>query len=104
MSDIWFPWKHPRARKEHKCDACRRRIDPGEYYTISAGVDMGRFTSFKMCVHCEAMLKFIDYDSEFGPEDFIEFDPYSIPEFRMKVYFNKKWRNNAGELYPVPEK
>jgi hypothetical protein len=104
MSDIWFPWTHPRARKEHKCDTCYRRIDPGEQYTRGSGVYDGRMTSFKMCAHCKVMLSFIDYDNEYGPEDFIEFEPASIPELRMKVYFNKRWRNNAGELYPIPEK
>ncbi|HWA67144.1 MAG TPA: hypothetical protein VG899_12350 [Mycobacteriales bacterium] len=45
---------HPRARKEHRCDECRRIIKSGEVYQRFAGKCDGYLSSYTTCSHCEA--------------------------------------------------
>lgn len=41
-----------KARKQHLCDECRRKINPGEKYENVFGVWEGRADTFKTCSHC----------------------------------------------------
>lgn len=102
MSDIWFPWTHPTARKNHRCDLCSRRIGLGEKYVRGSGIWEGSPTSWKSCAHCEAMLDRIDYDDTFSPDDFENFEPRDMEELRAFVYYLRQWRNRDGDLYPIP--
>lgn len=47
-----------RARKPHRCDECRRTIEPGELYQRTWGVWDGEPDSFKACGIC---IQFRDY-------------------------------------------
>lgn len=42
------------ARIEHRCDECRRTIDPGETYQRHVQIFEGDFSAHKMCAHCRA--------------------------------------------------
>ncbi len=102
MSDFWAQPTTPRARKPHKCTTCYRTIEPGETYSRGFGVYDGHPTSWAHCLHCKALLPRIDFDDTFSDEDFINWEPQNIAELRVKVHYNRKWRNNAGDLYPLP--
>lgn len=41
-----------KARKEHRCDECRRTIQPGETYELNVGMYDGMFNTNKVCAHC----------------------------------------------------
>lgn len=43
---------YPRARKPHKCEECRRTIEPGEVYSLSKTLFDGRVHAYKTCSHC----------------------------------------------------
>jgi hypothetical protein len=43
----------PTARKEHRCNECRRTIAPGETYELFKGIWDGRFAYYKTCTHCQ---------------------------------------------------
>ena len=102
MSDFWTSPTKPKARKTHKCDSCHRTIDPGETYRRGSGVWEDRWCSWKQCLHCLALLPRIDWDEGWSDEDYIEWEPADLEELRVKVHYNRKWRNNAGDLYPIP--
>ena len=102
MSDFFGERFHPVARKPHKCATCYRVIGVGETYSRQFCVFDGHSYAWKQCRHCEAMLPYIDYDYTFSDEDYIEWEPTNLRELRVRVHFNKRWRNNAGELYPIP--
>lgn len=103
MSDDFFgDHTYPTARKAHKCCTCYRTIDSGETYSRQFCVFDGRAYAWKQCVHCEKLLPYIDYDYTYSDEDYVEWEPRTVEELRVRVHFNKRWRNNAGELYPIP--
>lgn len=102
MADFFSTPIHPKARKEHQCDTCFRTIDVGEVYHRQFTVWYGRGHTWKMCLHCEAMIPYLDYDEGYNNDDFVNWEPRNLKELRVRVHLNKKWRNNAGELYPIP--
>jgi len=102
MSEFFGERFHPRARKAHKCSTCYRVIDAGEVYSRQFCVFDGRAYAWKQCLHCEALLPRIDYDYTFNEEDYVEWEPSNIEELRVRVHFNKRWRNSSGDLYPIP--
>lgn len=42
-----------RARKEHKCDACKETVRKGDLYHVIGAVFEGGAESFKRCVRCQ---------------------------------------------------
>lgn len=42
----------PKARKDHKCDECRRVICKGEIYKAESTLYEGEFSAHKTCTHC----------------------------------------------------
>ena len=48
----FFSSRERKARKEHKCNECRRIISPGETYEYIAGVWDGSFDTYKTCSDC----------------------------------------------------
>jgi hypothetical protein len=48
------------------------------------------------------MIPYLDYDEGYNNDDFVNWEPRNLKELRVRVHLNKKWRNNAGELYPIP--
>ena len=103
MSDEFFGERfRPKARKDHTCSTCFRTISKGETYSRQFCVFDGRAYAWKQCLHCEAMIPYIDYDYTFSEDDYQCWEPSNIKELRVRVHFNKRWRNSAGELYPIP--
>lgn len=102
MSEFFGQRSYPVARKPHCCSTCARVIDPGETYSRQFCVFDGRAYAWKQCQHCEALLPYIDYDYTFSDEDYVEWEPSNLRELRVRVHLNKRWRNRAGELYPIP--
>lgn len=45
---------HRNARKQHLCEECGRRIQPGETYRHVKILDDGRWSRYLECSHCEA--------------------------------------------------
>lgn len=64
---------HPRARKVHKCEACRREIKPGEVYCRQTGKWEGDFFSRAWCSDCELVMEYyfnrLSSESEFDYDD-----------------------------------
>lgn len=103
-TDFFGQHSYPTARKTHRCSTCNRTIDKGEVYSRQFCVWDGQAYAWKQCHHCEAMIPYIDYDDTFNEDDYQCWEPRNLAELRVRVHLNKKWRNNAGELYPVPFK
>ena len=47
------------ARREHLCGDCRRRIAPGERYTVAKGPYDGQWWRAKQCDHCRMATKWL---------------------------------------------
>lgn len=48
-----------KARKQHRCEECRRVIEPGESYENVMGKWDGDINYFKTCSHCLDVRKFV---------------------------------------------
>jgi hypothetical protein len=48
-----------RARKRHKCSACREPIQPGQQYHATRSLFDGSWETVKRCARCEAMFRFL---------------------------------------------
>ncbi|WP_158251256.1 hypothetical protein [Cryobacterium sp. Y11] len=97
---------HPRARKAHRCEMCRRVIGAGEVYKRGAGFD-GTAWSWKECLHCEAVLRIYGLgDGEYNADSFEDWasdgDARDLSEARDMAGFRKQWRTKAGNLWPLP--
>lgn len=97
---------HPRARKSHACETCCRVIQPGETYMRGSGYGSGEAYTWKECAHCEKYVELVARrlgEDEYSFDSIAEWDePKSIAEARVLVQFRRKWRNRAGDLYPIP--
>jgi hypothetical protein len=103
MSGDFFGQRtYPKARTDHRCATCHRTIDKGEAYSRSFCVFDCMAYAWKQCLHCEAMIPYIDYDETFNEDDYECWEPRNIKELRVRVHLNRRWRNGAGELYPIP--
>lgn len=108
-----------KARKEHRCEECYRKIQPGEEYRVAKWVNEGRVESMKMCAHCRVASKWLSDNCGgfvYGGiwEDIEEhIDEYRgvYPEVtrdlkRLAVWGKNDWRvkygPRAGALLPVP--
>lgn len=101
--------RRPVARKAHRCSMCSRTIEPGEKYSRSFTVDSGDVWAWKECEHCEAMVcilwKYFEwyaFDEGYNADAMGEFEPSTIAEARLQVYWRHGWRRRDGSLYPVP--
>lgn len=56
--DVWDETVR-RARKEHRCDACRETIRRGDLYHRTATLYDGAWDSTNRCARCEAMFRFL---------------------------------------------
>lgn len=48
-----------KARKQHRCEECGRKILPGETYEYVSGLWDGWFGDFKTCHHCLSIRTFV---------------------------------------------
>jgi hypothetical protein len=103
-----------RARKDHRCTECRRRIQSGEEYWSSFGVhEYGGAYTGKTCAHChvaqEWLMKQCDgFIYEMVREDIeehvLEFglvSTYSLA--RLAVGMRRRWTRRDGTLMEIPE-
>lgn len=98
-----------RARKSHTCLLCGRTIGPGEIYRHQRNVDCGDIWTWRNCAHCDVLLDWLytttrlyDWDEGATPDSIGEWEPETIAEARLKIYWRHQWRTRSGELRPVP--
>lgn len=98
--------KHHKARIAHYCDLCSRRIEPGETYRRVRVVDAGEAWTSWGCEHCEALSvllgPWLDQGEGISEDDIGEFEPSTIAEARLWIYWKRQWRTRNGDLRPVP--
>ncbi len=111
------------ARQPHRCEECRRDIDPGERYHYWTGASDGRASTTKMCSHCRATIALgaavsgcpeawydgAVFDVEDGGPGFVaDILNHDLPRahrLRMLRTFaasRRWWRWSNGTLMPVP--
>lgn len=100
--------ERPIARKQHRCEMCSRTIEPGERYRRQRNTDCGDIWTWKNCAHCDVLLDIlchIGYDHDYGVtyEDVGEWEPETIAEARLKVYWLHRWRRRDGSLREIPQ-
>lgn len=105
----FFTDAHPVARVEHRCDDCGRTIRPGETYRRAAGMDGSTAWTWKECAHCEVLVSWLyRIDEVWGEghneETFIEWEPATLNELRLKANWGRRWTRRDGSLVPVPTK
>lgn len=111
------------ARQPHRCEECRRGIDPGERYHYWTGASDGRAFTTKMCSHCRATIALgaaitgcpelwysgAVFDVEDGGPGFVAdilnhtLNP--VERLRMLRTFaasRRGWRWRDGKLMPMP--
>lgn len=96
------------ARKPHHCELCGRQIEPGERYLHQRNKESGDIWTWRNCAHCDVLLEIlsrIGTDSDWGVTavDVGEWEPETIAQMRLKVYWKLRWRRRDGSLYPVPD-
>jgi RNase P subunit RPR2 len=57
--------KNRTARKTHVCQDCRRTIEAGETYRIQAVKDYGDFWTWRSCLHCTSVARWL-FSSAWG--------------------------------------
>lgn len=106
-----------KARKQHRCEMCGRRIDPGEEYLHGVGME-GSVWVWKECAHCKAarLLYDIDYDGEYNADyfeawvddsrwpSFETMTPEQFHQLRHAAGYTMRWRTKGGNLLPIPTK
>ena len=98
-----------KARVSHVCELCGRLIEAGETYRYQVNVFDCIYT-WKCCVHCDELMKILwhcdpwsfDRDEGFSRDAVGEWEPETIGQLRLKVYWNLKWRKRDGTLREVP--
>ncbi|WP_156649146.1 hypothetical protein [Mycobacteroides abscessus] len=103
--------EHPVARKPHRCCMCYRQIEPGERYLRAFNAHDGYVWTWKECEHCQVMVTLLwdqvfewtAYDEGYNADTMGEFEPSTIGEARLKVYWRHGWRRRDASLRPLPE-
>ena len=115
-----------KARKPHRCDECRRAIDPGERYYRYAMKEWGErsIREQRMCAHCRSTIevgaamtgcpmswwweKVHDLEPDEGGfvgDILVNHDLTAAQRavmLRQVVRRNRGWRRRDGSLYPLP--
>lgn len=92
----------PRARKEHICDMCSRRIQPGETYKRQFMAD-GDIWTWKECQHCTIVASWYQnrvhlmrgetYDADFV---MAELDDNDLGH--VTTLMANRWEDHTGKL------
>jgi len=101
---------HHKARKEHVCGECCRKILPGETYLRETIVFEGRRTGHKTCAHCQVVRGWLSDECGTWAWKMIEEDvvnhvgegDYPMSVIRLAVGMRWGWRTPTGRLLPVP--
>jgi hypothetical protein len=101
-----------KARKEHRCDECRRTILPGEVYHYEFGELEGDPETYRTCQHClvarEWLLKncegwiYTQVMEEIW-EHVEEYPKLGLPLMRIYVGARRKWKSFKGGLMALPK-
>lgn len=100
-----------KARIHHRCMLCRRLIEPGEMYRYQVNVYAGIY-SWKNCEHCNQFVSLLwsfdpwalDRDEGFSWDAIQEWEPETIEQLRLKVYWKNGWRRRDGTLRELPDR
>jgi len=69
MSESFQSKNRITARTAHRCECCRRLINPGEKYINIAGKWDGDFYAVKTCMGCDSLIDLIwEFDKAHGDE------------------------------------
>lgn len=99
-----------RARKEHSCGGCLRKIEPGETYNYASCLMDGAFSTYKVCEHCFAAGQWIVKVCHYHPwtnldvelEEHYREGFNSLSMGRLIHLRTRKWRRK-GTLMTVDE-
>ena len=111
----WKVWRceKPVAKREHRCDECRRAIQPGESYLREGGLsyDGGGWETYKTCRHCDAARRWLvivcggaifSEVLEELREHWQESDTYrSLWLNAAMAGIRRQWKRRDGSLLPV---
>lgn len=92
----------PKARKPHVCQMCGRTIRPGELYRRGVGLDDGTAWTWKECLHCEQLVRYVNEDESYDDDLINEWAPETIGHARLRAQYRRKWQRFDGSLYPLP--
>lgn len=112
-SEVYVESSH-RARKEHRCEECRRTIMPSEVYRRVFAVTEGDASSMKVCGHCVVAMDWLvrncgGYIYGEVREDIHEHaqEYQRLPLARIAVGMRRKWARFTGPgllaVPPVPD-
>ena len=103
-----------RARKEHRCAECYRRIEAGETYRYVFGVWSGVSSSYHVCQHCNIALLWLVAECigfmhggikeeihEHAQEYNRSTAGFSL--YRIAIGMDRKWRRKDGTMMPPPK-
>lgn len=100
------------AKKEHKCDECRRVIQPGEKYRRERGVHESEPFTHKTCQHCLVARDWMNATcggfvygeiEEELLEHWNEDTDYRTRELAKLIYgMGRNWQARKGGLMPLP--
>lgn len=109
----FFDVATPRARKAHRCDECRRTIEPGETYQRITGKWDGDIATYNRCAHCHAAIVAIEEladkfdwcvcvslgDARSQLRDFVREErwPNTAPIGRVVVAMERRWKRFDGK-------
>ena len=100
-----------RARKQHKCDECRRLIEPGETYRCTSGLSEGHWTINRVCAHCTVATNWLQAECggylDGGVQEDIEEHAAEYRQaalWRLVIGMRRKWRAfKADALMALPK-
>lgn len=102
--------RHPVARKEHKCNECRRGINRGESYMVERYVFDGEQKTHKTCAHCQVVRNWIA--AECGGwvysglrediQEHVQEGYYGFAVKKLAIGVGRKWTRKDGRPWPIP--
>lgn len=81
MSIDFYNHTYPKARKEHKCEYCGKKIEIGQKYSYETGKYDGDMFSRKLCLTCENILAEYCKSKGYG-----EFDWWAVSDWLSDLY------------------
>lgn len=107
--EFWSEKRILRARKEHRCDECNRKIVIGESYWYAFGKQESHTYTGITCLHCRVIAEWLlrncdGFVYEAMVEDFGNHAEGSIDMLRLVVGAKRQWKsfNDPSKLMPIP--
>ncbi|AEQ20969.1 hypothetical protein E3_0550 [Rhodococcus phage E3] len=94
----------PTARKEHRCETCFSKIQPGVQYHRATVLYDGRIYEWVNCGPCEDVFDAVwgwsnQYDEGIGPDDYeewaCEFESDPACGEQARAYLARRWPDRA---------